>query len=748
MPEAPTAHMHAENPPPPSLILRIAVPSPLRRTYDYLPPDGTPATQLTPGMRLRVPFGRRRVVGVLLDVVSHTPIEQSRLKSVIDVLDSRAILPPSLLNLAKWACDYYHHPPGEVINHLLPGLLRQGCAAARQTYSVWHVTPAGMTVDPRSLINAPRQAALLRLLQQRPQGMDEEQLAGHYAHSPLRGLINKGWVVKHDAPRRAAEHPAGATTPPALNPAQADAVNQVTAVLDGFNAFLMEGVTGSGKTEVYLEIIQDVVRRGLQALVLLPEIGLTPQMIARFRSRLGVPVALYHSALTDRERLDTWVAAAGGEAPVILGTRSAVFVPVRRPGVIIIDEEHDLSYKQQEGFRYHARDVAVRRAQQEGIPVMLGSATPSTETLHNVQRGRYHHLTLPERAGTAAHPRLMLLDIRQRPLQSGLSEPLIKAVKYHLAQGNQVLIYLNRRGYAPTVLCHDCGWVGKCERCDAHLVVHHHEDILRCHHCGSEHPLPDHCPACHSTGLRLLGQGTERVEQALRRLFPDNEVVRIDRDSTRRKGAMQALLDKVHGGKPMILIGTQMLAKGHHLPEVTLVGIINADAGLFSADFRASERMAQSIVQVAGRAGRGEKRGTVVIQTHHPEHPLLQSLVNEGYRACAQSILDERRVSALPPYTSMALLRAESTRRDEPRDFLIAALHTAEQSAAPHVQLFGPVPAPMERRAGRYRAQLLIQAAQRNHLHRLLDDLIPRLETLPTARRVRWSLDVDPVELL
>ncbi len=734
-----------------SLILRVAVPSPLRRTFDYLPPVGTTSAQLTPGMRLRVPFGRRRVIGILLDIVSQPRIEQSRLKAARDVLDPDAIVSASLLKLAAWASDYYHHAPGDVINHLLPNLLRQGRAAARQTLTLWTATPAGMNVDPASLNNAPRQASLLRLLQDHPDGLHQEQLVAltRVTLSPLRGLLKKGWVIKREtAAADNTVHGDGNETPPSLNPTQVAAVDEISTALGRFNALLLEGVTGSGKTEVYLQAIQQIIATGRQALVLLPEIGLTPQMIARFRSRLNVPVALYHSALSDRERLDTWLMAAGGEAPVILGTRSAVFIPLLRPGLLIVDEEHDLSYKQQDGFRYHARDVAVMRACLEGVPVVLGSATPSSESLFNARRGRYRHLALPERAGNALHPRLKLLDIRQRPLEDGMSEPFIKAVALHLAQGNQVLVFLNRRGYAPTVLCHDCGWVAKCGRCDAHLVMHRQDDVLRCHHCGAQRPAAVQCPECRSSELRILGQGTERVEKTLQRLFPHHEVLRIDRDSTRRKGAMQSLLDKVHEGKPMILIGTQMLAKGHHLPGVTMVGVLNADYGLFSADFRASERMAQTIVQVAGRAGRADKPGTVVIQTHHPDHPLLLSLIEHGYPAFAESVLEERRQAELPPYTSMALIRAESTQRDAPQDFLMQARQAAEMSLDPHVQLFGPVPAPMERRAGRYRAQLLIQATQRNHLHRLLNDWIPKLEALPAARRVRWSLDVDPMELL
>ena len=733
-----------------SLILRVAVPSPLRRTFDYLPPVGTTLAQLTPGVRLHVPFGRRRVVGILLDIVSQSRIDQSRLKPALDVLDPHAIVSPSLLKLAAWASDYYHHAPGDVINHLLPNLLRQGRAATRQTLALWTATPTGMHVDPAALKNAPRQASLLQLLQDHPDGLNQEQLASlvTVSQSALLGLLKKGWAIKRETTMANTARGGCDETPPSLNPAQVSAVNEISTALGRFHAFLLEGVTGSGKTEVYLQAIQHVIAKGRQALVLLPEIGLTPQMIARFRSRLAVPVALYHSALSDRERLDTWLMAAGGEAPVILGTRSAVFIPLQRPGLLIVDEEHDLSYKQQDGFRYHARDVAVMRARLEGVPVVLGSATPSTESLFNVRRRRYRYMNLPERAGNALHPRLKLLDIRQRSLEDGMSEPFIKAMELHLAQGNQVLVFLNRRGYAPTVLCHDCGWVAKCGRCDAHLVMHREDNALRCHHCGGQRPALLQCPECRSGELRILGQGTERVEKTLQRLFPHHEVLRIDRDSTRRKGAMQSLLDRVHAGKPMILIGTQMLAKGHHLPNVTMVGVLNADYGLFSADFRANERMAQTIVQVAGRAGRADKPGTVVIQTHHPDHPLLLSLIEHGYPAFAESVLEERRQAELPPYTSMALIRAESTRRNAPQDFLMQARQAAEISANPHVQLFGPVPAPMERRAGRYRAQLLIQATQRNHLHSLLNDWIPRLEALPDTRRVRWSLDVDPMELL
>lgn len=738
--------------PSPNVILRVAVPSPLRRTFDYLAPPGVPPRQLAPGMRLRVPFGRRRVIGVLIEVTGHTRVDPSRLKPAQEVLDSRPLLQPGLIKLALWAADYYHHPPGEVFAHLLPSLLRQGRAARRRMQTLWEVTPQGAAVDPATLTAAPRQAVLLRFLQRHPGGVSREYAAAHFSRfeSPLQGLINKGWARKN---AHACEivHATGETpreVPPQLNPAQTVAVESVTAALGAYRAFVLEGVTGSGKTEVYLRIIQEVIRQGRQALVLLPEIGLTPQMIARFRSRFDVPVAAYHSALSESERLHAWLAAGSGDAPVVLGTRSAVFVPMRRPGILIIDEEHDLSYKQQDGFRYHARDVAVMRARHTEIPVLLGSATPSIETLYNVRRRRYHHLSLPERAGRAEQPRLSLLDVRHRPTEDGLSDVLLKTIGRHLDRDNQVLVFLNRRGYAPTVLCHDCGWMAQCRRCDAHLVLHRRDGVLRCHHCGSERPVDTRCPECGGEAIRVLGQGTERIEQTLQRCFPARQVVRIDRDSTRRKGAMQSLLDKAHEGRAMILIGTQMLAKGHHLPNVTLVAILDADYGLFSADFRAGERMAQTIVQVAGRAGRSEKPGTVVIQTHHGEHPLLLTLTHHGYPAFAEALMEERIAAALPPTSSMALIRAEATRRDAPHGFLELAKQEAEHLGNAHVQLLGPVAAPMERRAGRYRSQLLIQAERREQLQRMLKAWIPRVETLPEARKVRWSLDVDPMELL
>jgi len=455
--------------------------------------------------------------------------------------------------------------------------------------------------------------------------------------------------------------------------------------------------------------------------------------------------------VNDRERLDAWLAARDGEADIVIGTRSALFTPLKNPGLIIIDEEHDASYKQQEGLRYHARDLALLRARQENLPIVLGSATPSLESLHNAHAGRYALLKLTRRAGGARPPRFLRLDVKSRPLDSGISGPLQQAIAQTLAAGQQVLVFLNRRGFAPTLLCHDCGWLSQCPRCDARMTLHQRHHELRCHHCGHVERPPSNCPQCAKVDLRPVGAGTERAEERLGILFPDYPVLRIDRDSTARKGAMEQLFGTINRGEPCLLVGTQMLAKGHHFPRVTLVAILDADGGLFSADFRASERMAQLIVQVAGRAGRAEEPGRVIIQTHLADHPLLVQLTEQGYFAFAEQALSERRAAGLPPFSHLALLRAEAHRPGQAEEFLDQACGLAErlldELQLSGIELLGPVPAPMERRAGRYRAQLLLQGNSRAPLHRLMSAWLVQLEQLPGGRAVRWSLDVDPIDL-
>jgi primosomal protein N' (replication factor Y) len=569
---------------------------------------------------------------------------------------------------------------------------------------------------------------------------------GHCA-ATLRALAARGWLEPCwlDPSQPA---PSAPVQGPELHPEQAKAVAEVCSAMaaGGFRAFLLDGVTGSGKTEVYLRLIQAALAAGRQTLVLVPEIGLTPQLERRMGTRLGVPMAVLHSGLAERDRELAWRAAASGAAALVLGTRSAVFTPLPRLGLVVVDEEHDGSFKQQDGLHYSARDLAVRRAQVAGCPVVLGSATPALETLHNAERGRYTWLRLTERAGGASPPRIDLLDIRGQPLEGGLSRVLVRDLGAEIAAGNQVLLFLNRRGFAPVLTCHDCGWVGGCPHCDARLTLHLHHRRLACHHCGWTQSIPRACPDCAKDDLRAMGQGTERLEEDVARLFPGVPAARIDRDST-RGGGLRRLLEGARRGDYPILIGTQMLAKGHHLPGVTLVALIDLDQGLFGADYRAPERMAQLIVQVAGRAGRAERPGRVVLQTRHPDHPLLTALLQGGYATFAQGALAERRAAALPPFVFQALLRADGREPQAATEVLTRAAALARGIGAEGVALWGPVPAPMERRAGRYRAQLLTQAVTRAVLQRFLASWIVELRALKVQAGVRWSLDVDPQEM-
>jgi len=735
------------------VILRIALPSPLRRLFDYSATPRMLQQTLTPGMRVRVPFGRREMIGVLVQVVDHTDVPADKLKPASALLDDTSPLPPAYFRLCLWTAQYYQHSLGDTFSWALPNLLRQGEAAEARQERFWHAAPGASLDDPR-IARAPRQREALQTLAQHPHGVAHSLLSKLKLNKDsLDLLLAKALVqveVRSHGPARRHEHWL-AQPELALNEEQQAAFDAVRSGFGAFHPFLLAGVTGSGKTEVYLQLIRETLEAGKQALVLIPEINLGPQTLARFEQRFNARIALLHSAVNDRDRLDAWLAARDGEADIIIGTRSALFTPMKHPGLIIIDEEHDGSYKQQEGLRYHARDLAVVRAHQDQVPIVLGSATPSLESLHNAHTGRYGLLRMQHRAGGARQPRLLRLDVRSLPLDGGISGPLQQAIRQTLEAGQQVLVFLNRRGFAPTLLCHDCGWLSGCPRCDARMTVHQRSAMLRCHHCGYEERLPHQCPQCDHVDLRPVGAGTERAEDRLKVLFPDFPVLRVDRDSTARKDAMQALFSTVQRGQPCILVGTQMLAKGHHFPRVTLVAVLNADGGLFSGDFRASEHMAQLILQVAGRAGRAEEPGKVIIQTHLAEHPLLVQLTEQGYFAFAEQAMSERRAAGLPPFSHLALLRAEAHKPGQAEGFLDQACAAAEAWLAeypqPGVELLGPVPAPMERRAGRFRAQLLVQASSRAALHRLLSAWLVQIEQLPSGRQVRWSLDVDPVDL-
>ena len=737
------------------LILRIAVDTPLRRLFDYLPPTHAPLQDaLKPGVRVRVPFGRRQLVGILAAVAEESAIAAPKLKAALEILDRHPVFDTVTFDLLCWAAEYYHHAIGEVFAAALPAMLRAGQAAASDR-PCWDLTPAGRTEsETPSNRRAPKQRALLAWL--REHGVQAAlDLAVRFSAADIRASAARGWIARarDSASAVAAAAPAprerrGELCP---TPPQQQAIDAILATRNRFAVHLLHGVTGSGKTEVYMRVIAAAIADGGQALVLVPEISLTPQLVERFRKRFEAEPATLHSALAGSERRDAWRRAHGGEARIVIGTRSAVFASLPKLALIVVDEEHDASYKQQEGFRYSARDLCVLRAQRAAVPIVLGSATPSLETLENAAQGRYAAHALPQRPGAATTPRMTLVDLKRHASEQGLSQPAMQAISAHLAAGGQVIVFLNRRGYAPTLFCNSCGWVAPCAHCDARMTLHRRAAQLRCHHCGAQRPVPSICEAC-GHELHPVGQGTERIEETLARLFPAHAIARLDRDSTAARGAVQSVLERVHSGAARILVGTQMLTKGHHFPDVSLVVILDADQGLFATDYRATERLAQTIIQVAGRAGRAARPGEVMIQTEFPEHPLLNRLIADGYEAFATSALQERREAHWPPYARLALLRAEA--RDAARldAFLRAAADCAllggEAPAAPAgIKVLGPASALIARRADHFRAHLLIEADGRPALQRFLGQWLPAVERLRAPPGLRWSIDVDPLEV-
>ncbi|MBS0194024.1 MAG: primosomal protein N' [Proteobacteria bacterium] len=766
--------------------LRVALPLPLPRVFDYLPPEGATLDSGWVGCRVRVPFGHREQVGCV-ESIGAPAGDAPELRRVLARLDNEALLHGELLASLRWCARYYHAPLGEVVATALPAALREGESLPETCAYGWVLTEAGRTGSTSLRRNTRTRALAERIAEL---AVDEEVLrvAMESWREAARALQRRGFAQRVAVPPGL--HGDHGQPLHALNPAQRSAVDAVLATRDRFAPLLLEGITGSGKTEVYLEAIADCLARGRQALVLVPEIGLTPQMLRRFRARLGVPIHALHSGLADGERARAWASMWRGEGRVLIGTRSAIFTPLPEAGLIVVDEEHDASYKQHEGVRYHARDLALVRGKALRVPVLLGSATPSLESLHHALAGRYTHLTLRQRAGVAQPPAVRVLDVRGRNLVGGLSPEAYAAIADCLARGEQALVFRNRRGYAPVLLCHDCGWSARCARCDAAtmdpkksrklepdplppllpstaaagegnrsaldrvegrmyqgvaMTVHGGGRTLLCHHCGARRPAPRACPDCGGLGLTPQGNGTERIEEALAARFPQAALLRVDRGTTRHREGLEKHL-AVLGDRPGILVGTQMLAKGHDLPNLTLVVVVGVDEGLFSADFRAPEKLAQLLIQVAGRGGRAGKPGSVLLQTHHPEHPLLTTLLAGGYPAFAALELAQREAARFPPYAGLALLRAEAPHEAEVNAFLVAA-RDAFTSADGAVAIHGPLPAPMPRRAGRARAQLHLSASHRPALQAALSAWLPQVHALPSARKVRWSLDVDPMDL-
>jgi len=710
--------------------VQVAVPVPLYRLFDYLPTPGQAAPP--PGSRVRVPFGKRKLVGIVIGPSTQSGLDPERLKHIERVFDPK-LLDVELLALMRWATEYYAAPPGELVGHALPAMLRRDREMPTPRLRWLRLTEAGRRAD---LERAPRQREITELLQAAPRARDELTAAGAAADA-LRRML-EGGLVEACGPPRTASAPG-----PELNADQRLALARILRARKRFEVLLLAGVTGSGKTEVYLQAARHLVRHGRQILVLVPEIGLTPQFVRRLESRLGRRASVYHSGLGERERLETWQAARNGEADLIIGTRSAVFLPLQRPGLLIVDEEHDGSFKQFDAMRYHARDVAVLRASRLGIPVVLGSATPSLESLHNAQRERYRMLLLPERASASAQARWHIDDPRGQQVRDGLTEALADRIEAVLARGEQVLVYRNRRGYAPVLICNECGWQADCEHCSAHLTWHRAPSRLNCHHCGRSRSVPARCPDCGSPQMQPVGAGTERIEAALQARLAEYPVLRVDRDAVRGRDAFEDLLARVADGKPCVLVGTQMLAKGHHLPGIGLAIMLETDQLLFSADFRAPERLAQSIVQVAGRAGR-EQPGEFILQSRHPEHPLIQILAGGDYLRAAHLLLEERRAAELPPWMNLAMVRAEAQKASAASGFLREVGAGVDRRS---VRTAGPVAAILQRRAGYWRYQLGLTAESRRALSAETSRLVGIIENMPAARTVRWHIDVDPMEV-
>lgn len=731
----------------PAFYVRVAIPTPLRQPFDYHPGD-IQASHFKVGIRVRVPFGRRTVTGIVIDCVNETTLPQSKIKPVLQLLDSVPLLPESLLSLLTWAADYYHHSRGEVFMTALPALLRQG-GNPESTEKV--ALLSARADNEKHPIKGPRQREILDWMTEQSSDIPEETFRVQgFSPSASKRLEEKGLLTWQVRDKKIVDWCGGDRLAEPLSQSSSFRLNQdqekAIAELEKKGTHLLHGVTGSGKTEVYLEVIERVLKKGKQIIVLVPEIGLTPQTIDRFTRRFRVPIESMHSGLNDRERLSAWNNIRTNSSAILIGTRSAIFTPMKFPGLIVIDEEHDVSFKQNDGFRYSARDLAVMRGQIESLPVILGSATPSLESYHNALSHKYHISNLPNRAGEATIPPFNVIDTSNREVVNGFSRPLLDSIQEQLEKGNQILVFINRRGYAPVLFCNQCRWAARCRHCDANTTYHASSRKLVCHHCGTHVPVPASCPECTNSELMPLGTGTERSESGLRSLFPDHEILRIDRDTTRGKKSMQNFLDKINRGNAAILIGTQLLAKGHHFPKVTLAAILDIDSAFYSADYKALERMGQMVTQVAGRSGREEAKGQVVLQTRFPENPYLKLLLNKGYGSFARRLLEEREAYQLPPYSYQALLRADA--RDMGMAFaFLQEVKESEPKDMFRVTLSGPMPAIMEKRANRYRAQLMIGSSTRKQLHAYLQLCIKRCEQSKLGKKLRWSLDIDPMDL-
>lgn len=729
--------------------IQVAIPVPMRQLFTYKVPKERQEPPINIGERVSVSFGSRHVIGIVISINNKGNFE-SKIKPISQRLNDSFHLSDSLVKFLNVCADYYHHPIGDVFQQALPKLLRQVKNVDLKPPMVWHIIKNAKAEQEKLLSKieskAPKQFSLYKLIAKhkgiswaelRTLGYSKLQLNALVTKELIKESKQKPCVFKWESNYLTQENKQILSTEQALIVA---ALNQS---INEYSCHLIDGVTGSGKTEVYLQAMENILINNQQVLVIVPEIGLTPQTLLRFEQRFNVPICLHHSNLNDNERLDTWLNAQQGSAAIIIGTRSAVFSPLHHLGMIIVDEEHDSSLKQQDTFRYHGRDIAILRARQLNIPILLGSATPSFESLQNALSGKYYYHQLRQRAGNSNKAKIELIDVARQQMEFGLSGTLKLEIKNTLARGEQALIFLNRRGYAPAINCQECHWLCDCQRCDKPYTYHQTQQLLICHHCGSQKRVPKQCPSCGSVRIATIGQGTEQLEQRISDIFSGVSVVRVDRDSTRKKGALTKLLQEITEKKHQLLIGTQMLAKGHHFPDVTLVAVLDGDGALFSFDFRASEQMAQLLIQVAGRAGRASKPGKVLVQTNYPDHPLLQDLVHNGYQHFAKQALVERKQAMLPPFSYQALIRAEANYPSYPEKFL----NEITELSLINCKFSGPVPATMEKKAGKFRYHLIIQASSRKNLHIIILQLLSIIPNNQWVSKVRWSLDIDPTDL-
>ena len=722
-----------------AIIVRCWVPSPLRQCLDYIWSDEQRAPQ--PGARVRIPLGHRKVVGIIHSIVTETAVAREKLRPAIPI-DEQPLLSDSHRKLLAWVADYYQHPAGEVAQLALCTRERRGDPPAKTTETALKLSERARGLPENALSRAPKQAALLARLQAGAETVLTLKQEG-FSAAVIQALVTRDLIESSERQAPLSWHTREGLE---ANSEQKAVIEACCESLGQFACHLLQGVTGSGKTEVYLQAIARVIESGQQALVLVPEIGLTPQMVERFEARFDAPVVTLHSEIGSTERDRGWAAARNGRAAVVIGTRSAIFADFARLGLIIVDEEHDTAFRQQDGLRYSARDVAIKRAQLIKCPVILGSATPSLESWRHAQSGRYRWHQLTHRAGLAKLPSRQITDIRGLALSGGLAPQTLNQVSETLSRGEQVLVFLNRRGFAHTLLCSDCGWRADCRHCDARMTLHRQPPRLHCHHCDHKTPLPKQCPHC--GGSRLLGSGigTEQTEMLLRDHYPDVPLFRVDRDSMRGRHAIEALRSDLCALDAAILVGTQMLSKGHHFPKVTLVVVVDADALLFSPDYRGEERLLQLLTQVAGRAGRAERSGQVIIQTRQPQHPLIEAVLVSPFNSIAEKLLSDRNLRGLPPAGAIGLIRCDCDNLEAGFEFLETLHKQLPRSASAEAKIIGPITAPMARRAGRYRVQLIIVARERPLLGRILRHIAARAADIRKPRKLDWFIDIDPID--